>query len=95
MSRQIKHRKVGLAELCKYDEIGKIPSGNLHPIPRAQSQSVVGGGRGAGAENPPSCRCSNQISLNQGLHELQPQNITFFAFLHSKLELSLQMQKQT
>ena len=37
-------RKVGLAKLCKYDEIGKIPSGNLHPIPRAQSQS----GRGEG-----------------------------------------------
>ena len=48
MSRQIKHRKVGLAELCKYDEIGKIPSENLHPIPGAQSQS----GLEAGPENP-------------------------------------------
>ena len=50
-------RKVGLAKLCKYDEIGKIPSGNLHPIPRAQSQS--GSWLEAAAENPirpSSCR---------------------------------------
>ena len=39
---------IGAKKLCKYDEIGKIPSENLHPIPGAQSQS----GLEAGPENP-------------------------------------------
>ena len=68
---------IGAKKLCKYDEIVKIPSENLHPIPRAQSQSA----RRQERKIPSGELPSRQISLNQGLHK--PRNI-FFPFENNR-----------
>ena len=51
----------GAKKLCKYDEIGKIPSENLHPIPGAQSQSGLESGPENPIRRPAAAHCTPSI----------------------------------
>ena len=52
---------IGAKKLCKYDEIVKIPSENLHPIPGAQSQSGLESGPENPIRRPAAAHCTPSI----------------------------------
>ena len=76
---------IGAKKLCKYDEIVKIPSENLHPIPGAQSQS----GLEAGPENP--IRRPAAAHCTPSIRACTSYTLIFGAFPKKETELNFHM----
>ena len=76
---------IGAKKLCKYDEIVKIPSENLHPIPGAQSQSGLESGPENPIRRPAAAHCTPSIRACTSY------TLIFGAFPKKETELNFHM----